>query len=156
MEESDLYPPVLLPQTVPPPAWAVYLPLGGGAGEQAAGLGASSSSRNINIAVKFAFGLMAPVFSVGLSVGDGGGVSRMLSVLTGTLSVCARGDVVSAKARQSISNPMQDCSLERNIIGLPGQSNRDAGSGKMVRMASRGGLKYGQMAWGASLKKVAG
>jgi hypothetical protein len=48
---------------------------------------------------------------------------------------------------------MQDCSLERNIIGLPGQSNRDAGSGKMVRMASRGGLKYGEMAWGALFKK---
>jgi hypothetical protein len=133
----------------------VYLPLGGGAGEQAASLGASSSSRNINIAVKFAFGLTAPVFSVGLSVGDGGGVSRMLSVLMGTVSVCAWVDVVSAKARQSISNAMQDCSLERNIIVLPGQSNRDAGGGKMVRIASRGGLKYRKMAWGALFKKVA-
>jgi hypothetical protein len=86
----------------------------------------------------------------------GGLVSRMLSVLSGTLRICAWVDVVSAKARQSISNAMQDCSLERDIIGLPGQSNRDAGSGKMVRMASRDGLKYGQMAWGAVFKKVAG
>jgi hypothetical protein len=128
MEESDLYPPVLLPQTVPP-VCAVYLPLGGGAGEQGAGVGgALSSIKNINIGSKFAFGLATLVSSVMPTVGDDdvGGVSKMVSVLTGAPIVSERAGGASAKLRQSSAIP--DFNHERDITGSPQQSNHDANS----------------------------
>jgi hypothetical protein len=113
---------VLLPQTVPP-VCAVYLPLGGGAGEQGAGVGgALSSIKNINIGSKFAFGLATLVSSVMPTVGDDdvGGVSKMVAVLTGTLVFFGSACAASVKLRQSSAIP--DFNHERGIIGSPQQS----------------------------------